>query len=47
MGIRILSKDEYREFDNAYNNLPDDDTRAEKLGMQSYWNLEKLTNNLE
>lgn len=39
MAIRVLSNDEYREFDNAYNNLPDNDTRAEEL--------EKLTNNLE
>ncbi|CAD8102056.1 unnamed protein product [Paramecium sonneborni] len=39
MGIRILSNEEYREFDNAYNNLPDNDKRAEEV--------EKLTNNLE
>ena len=33
MAIRVLSNEEYKEFDNAYNNLPDNDTRADELGM--------------
>lgn len=32
MAMRVLSKEEYKAFDNAYNNLPDDSTRATKLG---------------
>ncbi|CAD8196188.1 unnamed protein product [Paramecium octaurelia] len=39
MATRVLSHEEYQEFDHAYNNLPDNETRASEL--------EKLTSNLE
>lgn len=39
MATRILSENEYKDFDRAYNNLPDDETRNDEL--------EKLTDNLE
>lgn len=42
MAIRILSNDEYREFDNAYNNLPDNETRAEELGIQNILKARKI-----
>lgn len=32
MAMRVISDAEYKAFDNAYNNLPDDNTRATKLG---------------
>ncbi|CAD8112753.1 unnamed protein product [Paramecium primaurelia] len=39
MASRVLSQQEYQDFDHAYNNLPDNETRASEL--------EKLTSNLE
>ena len=32
MATRILSDEEYRDFDHAYNNLPSNETRNEELG---------------
>ena len=33
MATRVLSEEEYRDFDYKYNNLPDNDTRASELGI--------------
>lgn len=32
MASRVLSHQEYQDFDHAYNNLPDNETRASELG---------------
>jgi hypothetical protein len=33
MATRVLSEEEYRDFDYKYNNLPDNDTRVTELGI--------------
>lgn len=39
MATRVMSNEEYKKFDDDYNNLPDNETRATKL--------DELTSNLE
>ena len=47
MACRVLSEDEYRDFDTKFNNLPDGPEKKTLLGYIFHNKIDELTDTLE